>query len=130
MSLCVADSASFSAGLEKVAAHENVNRRTPDVHRAEHAEDESGRAILFMDATQRCHAEELLQAVAGKSAPTVSALPDFLARDGIIQFQLVARRVGFSVNLDAVNRRHLIISSELLKVAMSVKSRMPEGGAQ
>ena len=61
---------------------------------------------------------------------TVSELPDFLACDGMIQFQLVARRVGFSVNLDAVNRGHLTMSSELLKVAMSVKGRMPEGGAQ
>jgi hypothetical protein len=48
----------------------------------------------------------------------------------MVQFQLVEKRVRFSVNLDAVNHVRLTMSSELLKVAMSVKGRAPEGGAQ
>jgi hypothetical protein len=130
MSLCIAGSPSFSAGLEKVIANENIGGRTLNVRQVEHAEDESGCAILFIDATQREHAEELLQAVADKPTLTVSDLPDFLSRGGMIQFQLVAKRVRFSVNLDAVNRGHLAMSSELLKVAMSVKGRMADGGVQ
>jgi hypothetical protein len=56
-------------------------------------------------------------------------MPDFLTQGGMIQFQLVAHRVRFSVNLDAVTRARLTMSSELLKVAFSVKGRTPEGGA-
>jgi hypothetical protein len=48
----------------------------------------------------------------------------------MIQLQVVEKRVRFSVNLDAVNHVRLTMSSELLKVAMSVKGRTPEGVAQ
>jgi hypothetical protein len=100
------------------------------VRRVSWTDDESRCAILFIDATQSDHADELLRAVADKPTLTVSDLPGFLSRGGMIQFQVVEKRVRFSVNLDAVNRRHLTMSSELLKVAISVKGRTPEGGAQ
>ena len=48
----------------------------------------------------------------------------------MIQFQLIEKRVWFLVNLDAVNQRHLTMSSEVLKVVMSVKGRRLEGGEQ
>ncbi len=130
MNICVAGSPSFSAELQKVVASENIGGRTLEVRRVLHADDESNCAILFIDATQREHADELLQGVAGKPTLTVSDLPKFLARGGMIQFQLVEKRVRFSVNLDAVNRVRLSMSSELLKVAMSVKGRTLDGGAQ
>jgi hypothetical protein len=113
-----------------MVANENIGGRALDVRRVLRVEDESNCAILFIDTTQRDHEEELLQAVADKPTLTVSELPDFLARGGMIQFQLVEKRVRFSVNLDSVNRVHLTMSSELLKVAMTVKGRTPEGTAQ
>lgn len=130
MSLCVAALPSFSAGLEKVVANENIGGRTLEVRRVSRPEDESNCAILFIDTTQQDHIDELLQAVADKPTLTVSDLPGFLTRGGMIQFQLVEKRVRFSVNLAAVTHVHLTISSELLKVAVSVKGRTPEGGAQ
>src|SRR5580704_19580474 len=130
MSICIAGSSSLSAGVEKMVANENIGGRALDVRRVLRVEDETNCAILFIDTTQRDHEEELLQAVADKPTLTVSELPDFLARGGMIQFQLVEKRVRFSVNLDAVNHGHLTMSSELLKVAMSVKGRMTQGGAQ
>jgi hypothetical protein len=130
MSLCVASSPSFTAGLEKVIANETISGRTLEVRRVLRADDASNCAILFIDTTQRDHAEEMLQAVADKPTLTVSDLPDFLSRGGMIQFQVVQKRVRFSVNLDAATHGHLTISSELLKVAMSVKGRTPEGGTQ
>src|ERR1700761_216062 len=130
MDMCVAGSPSFSTGLERVIANENIGTRKLHVRRVSRADEENDCAILFIDATQRDHAEELLQAVADKPTLTVSDLPDFLSRGGMIQFQIVEKRVRFSINLDAVNHGHLTMSSELLKVAMSVKGRTPEGGAQ
>jgi hypothetical protein len=130
MSICVAGSPSFIAGLEKVVTNENISGRALAVRRVSRADDENGCAILFIDATQREHADELLKAVADKPTLTVSDLPNFLARGGMIQFQLFEKRVRFSVNLDAVNHVRLTMSSELLKVAMSVKGRTPEGVAQ
>lgn len=107
-----------------------MSRRSISSTRVLHPADEAGCAILYIDTTERTHVEEILQAVADQPTLTVGDLPEFLLRGGMIQFQFVENRVRFSVNLDAVSRRHLTISSELLKVAMSVRGRMPEGGAQ
>lgn len=130
MNLCVAGPPSFSAGLEKIVTNENISGRTLYVRQVLRPEDESNCAILFIDTTQQDHIDELLQAVADKPTLTVSDLPGFLAHGGMIQFQLVEKRVRFSVNLNAAAHAHLTISSELLKVAVSVKGRTPDGGAQ
>lgn len=130
MTLCVAGSASFADALQKTVANETINARVLQVRRIANRAEESGCAILFIEAAQHLRVEELLEGVADKSTLTVSDLPEFLAQGGMIQFQLVEKRVRFSVNLDAVTRAHLTMSSELLKVAVSVKGKMPEGGAQ
>lgn len=130
MTLCVAGSASFADALQKTVANETIDARVLQVRRIANRAEESGCAILFIEAAQHLRVEELLEGVADKSTLTVSDLPEFLAQGGMIQFQLVEKRVRFSVNLDAVTRAHLTMSSELLKVAVSVKGKMPEGGAQ
>jgi hypothetical protein len=128
--ICVAGSDAFAAALQKTVANETIGDRPLQVRLLMHPGDEAGCAILFIEATERAHVDELLQAVATTPTLTVSDMPDFLSHGGMIQFQLVEKRVRFSVNLDAVNRAHLAMSSELLKVALSVKGKMPEGGAE
>ena len=130
MTLCVAGSASFADALQKTVVNETIGARVLEVRRVIRPADESGCAILFIEAAQHLRSEEFLEAVADKPTLTVSDEPDFLLHGGMIQFQLVERRVRFSVDLDAVNHAHLIMSSELLKVAVSVKGKMPEGGAE
>jgi YfiR/HmsC-like len=129
MSICVAGSPSFAAAMQRTIANENIGGRSLDVRRVIRPADESGCAILFIEASLHLHPEDLLQPVAAKPTLTVSDMPDFLTHGGMIQFQLVASRIRFSVNLDAVSRARLTMSSELLKVAFSVKGRTPEGGA-
>ena len=62
-----------------------------------------------------------LAMLAGSNALTVSNVPEFVQRGGMIQFQIVDNRVRFSVNLDAANKEKITLSSELLKVAVSVQ---------
>jgi hypothetical protein len=130
MHLCIAGSAPFAAELGKTVANETIHGRTLDVRRVLAPGDESGCAILFIDSSQRPHIDELLKAVADTPTLTVGDLPDFLSRGGMIQFQLIGKRVRFSINLDPVTRNHLVVSSELLKVAVSVTGHAPEGGVQ
>jgi hypothetical protein len=58
---------------------------------------------------------------------TVSDAADFLLHGGMIQFVIVANHVRFAVNLDAVRSAQLSLSSELLKVAISVNGEPPTG---
>jgi hypothetical protein len=46
----------------------------------------------------------------------------------MIQFVLVAQHVRFSVNLTAVRSTHLVLSSELLRVAYSITGKTPGEG--
>lgn len=130
MALCVAGSSSFAAGLQKTVANENIGGRPLEVRRVARAIDAPGCAILFIEAAQHLPVDEFVAALADKPTLTVSDTPQFLSRGGMIQFQVVEKRVRFSINLDAVNRAHLTMSSELLKVALSVQGKTPEGGAQ
>ena len=128
--LCIAATPSFVAGVQRTIANETIDGRALDVREVSRPEDELGCEILFIDASQGERSNALLQGAAEKPILTVSDLPDFLARGGMIQFQIVQKRVRFSVNLDAVNRGHLLMSSELLKVAVDVKGHLEGGGAQ
>lgn len=128
--ICVAGAPTFAAGVEKTVANEAIDGRGLDVRQISRPEEEAGCAILFIDASQREQSDALLRGAADKPTLTVSDLPDFLARGGMIQFQIIQKRVRFSVNLDAVTRSHLTMSSELLKVAVEVKGHLPAGGAQ
>lgn len=128
--ICIAATPSFVAGVERTIENETIDGRTLDVREVSRPEDELGCAILFIDASQRDRSDALLRGAADKPMLTVSDLPDFLARGGMIQFQIVQKRVRFSVNLDAVDRSRLLMSSELLKVAVGVKGHLAGGVAQ
>lgn len=127
--ICVAGAPAFASAIQKTVANETIGNRPLDVREISQPQEEQGCAILFIDASQRERADALLRAAVDKPMLTVSDLPDFLDRGGMIQFQIIQKRVRFSVNLDAVNRGHLVMSSELLKVAVQVKGH-PAGGAR
>jgi len=52
---------------------------------------------------------------------TVSDIPKFSQRRGMIQLVLDGGRIRFEVNLTATQRAGLTLSSELLKVATAVR---------
>jgi len=96
-------------------------RRIPDVTQAR------GCSILFISSDQEDHLREDLAILSTSDVLTVSDASDFLDRGGMIQFVLIQNHVRFAVNLNAVNRTHLILSSELLRVASSLTG-MPAKG--
>src|SRR5579875_351441 len=89
MTLCVASSAPFADALQKTVSNETIDARVLQVRRVTGPADESDCAILFIEAAQHLPVGELLQPVADKPTLTVSDMPDFLDRGGMIQFQLV-----------------------------------------
>jgi hypothetical protein len=88
--------------------------------------EESGCDLLFLAGRE--DSAGMLHAADGKAILTVSDMPDFLDRGGMIQFVTVDDRVRFSVNLSSVSHGGLSLSSELLKVALHVDGS--NGGAR
>jgi hypothetical protein len=113
--------------LETITTNEQIDGRPLKVIRVATVDQAKTSDIVFLGEAEAPRIDKDIAALAGSSALTVSNAPDFLKRGGMIQFQIVNNRVRFIVNLDAVSKAKITLSSELLKVAMSVTgSATPE----
>jgi hypothetical protein len=128
LDICVAGQKVYLETLSRVVTGEHIDERPVAVRAIQLPEDETGCDILFIDASAKGHLDSLLTAAAGKSVLTVSDIPDFLDRGGMIQFILLDNRVRFSVDLRPIARSEITLSSELLKVAVTVRGQSAGGG--
>jgi hypothetical protein len=80
-----------------------------------------------MSAAEGSRLNKIMEGLDKEAVLTVSDMPQFSQRGGMIQFVLEGKKVRFEVNLTAVQRAGLTLSSELLKVATTVR-RNPSSG--
>lgn len=125
--ICVAAHDGFAQTLSQLVSGEQIDQRPLRVRSLNNAEGVPGCSILFVGATESARVNAFLAAAAGRPILTVGDADDFLVRGGAIQFVLMEDHVRFSVNLTASDRSGLGLSSELLKVAVSVTTK---GGAR
>jgi YfiR/HmsC-like len=126
--ICVVGKDSLGPSLDEIAANEVLEGRPVRVVRLEQAQAQPQPRqcdIAYFDASEQRRIEQDLALLHGSDTLTVSDAPDFLKHGGMIQLQLVSNHVRFSVNLEAVRRTHLVLSSELLRVAVSVTGNNP-----
>jgi hypothetical protein len=81
--------------------------------------------ILFVSGSESKRYAKVFQAVAGSEVLTIGETPEFLSTGGAMSFSVQAEDterggVRFEVNLPAVARAHLTVSSRLLAVAKRV----------
>ena len=120
----------FGNALDQITAHEQLDGRPMRVVPVTTPEQALACDILFLSPSEAPRIEKDLQMVQGSPVLTVSNTPGFLEHGGMLQFIVVSNRVRFSVNLEAVNRSKISLSSELLKVAASVTGLPPSGGTR
>ena len=106
--------------LDDIAANQTIGDRTVRVLRVGDAYGAKDCDIVFLSLDEGDGIPLDLDAIGKADVLTVSDAPDFLKYGGMIQFVAEDNRVRFAVNLDAVNRTHIVLSSELLRVASSV----------
>jgi hypothetical protein len=83
--------------------------------------------ILFIGSSEDRQLKGILAALDGAGILTVSDMPQFSQRGGMIEFTLEGNKVRFEVNLTTAEDAGLTLSSELLKVATTVR-RKPQSG--
>jgi YfiR/HmsC-like len=106
--------------LQSVVQNENVNGQPVRILQPAHAADARTCAIVYIGSSEASRIEKDLAAMEGSNALTVSDAPHFTDNGGMIQFVLQNSRVRFNVNLSSAEHARLVLSSELLKVALSV----------
>ena len=119
--ICVLDGDPFGATLGSTLAGETVGDKPVAVRHIEKAQDASVCHILFIGSAQGKDLKTILSALDEDAVLTVSDMPDFSKRGGMIQFVLEGDRIRFEINLDGAEKSHLVFPSELLKVAVAVK---------
>jgi hypothetical protein len=125
--ICLLGHDPMGQALDDLAANQTIDNLPIHVRRIPDVTQTSNCTILFMSADEDDHLRENLAILASSSVLTVSDAPDFIDRGGMIQFLLIENHVRFAVNLNAVNHAHLVLSSELLRVASSIVGKPSAG---
>ena len=124
--ICILGRDPMGHALDEITAHESIDNRAVRVIRIADAFAARACDVVFVSADEGEGIAADLAALGKADVLTVSDAPDFLKRGGMIQFVTEGNHVRFSVNLDAVDRTRLVLSSELLRVALSVTGKPPE----
>lgn len=125
--ICIVGHDPIGRTIDDLAANETIDSLPVHVRRVADVTEAKTCALAYLSAEEGERMREDLAILAGTDVLTVSDAPGFVERGGMIQFVLVANHVRFAINLSAVNRAHLVLSSELLRVASSVTGK-PQSG--
>ncbi|MDF1526858.1 MAG: YfiR family protein [bacterium] len=98
-----------------------IHNRFLSVHRIEAWEDiPDDCRILFVGVSERMGIQRVLRKVADRAILTISDVPSFTESEGIIGLLTVNNKLRFTVNRSSASKAGLIISSNLLKLALSI----------
>jgi hypothetical protein len=119
--ICVLGRDPLGSVLDATIGGESIDGRTVVARRIARPEDAAGCHVLFVEAAEQASLANLLQRLRRAPLLTVGDAPRFLENGGMIRFVTVDSRIRFEINLAAVERADLTLSSDLLRVALAVK---------
>lgn len=119
--ICVLGADPFGPTLDATLARETIDGKSVAAKRISKPQDVDSCRIVFISSSEAGHLKEVLAALEKTSVLTVSDIPGFSERGGMIGFILEGDRVRFDVNLASARDARLTLSSELLKVATNVR---------
>ena len=79
--------------------------------------------VLFICASEAGHLDSLLPLTEGSYAVTVSDIPEFVQRGGMIGFVTENNKVRFDIHLEPVEREKIKIRSQLLELARQIHKK-------
>lgn len=122
VTICIAGRDPFGdalAGLES----KMLQSRPVRVRRGVHAEDLRGCQIVFITDNDERRMQDLLRAAESASTLTLSDIDGFVEQGGMIGLITRENRILFDVNFDMTHRANVKLSSQVLKLARSVRGR-------
>ncbi len=128
--ICVMGRDPFAQALDNIIAGETIGKSPLRDERIESTDDAKQCRILYISASENERLEQILNRLGNTPVLTVSDLPGFVARGGMIQFVVLDNRVRFEINVSTAKRAGLNVSSQLLKVAAAVEGAPAAGANQ
>ena len=126
--ICVLGKDPFGTTFDTTIAGESINGKKVVIKRLAKPHDAVSCRILFISSSEEGRLKEILLDLSKTSVLTVSDMPQFARRGGMVEFVVDSNRVRFGVNLTSAERAGLTLSSQLLKVAISVERNDQPGG--
>ncbi len=106
----------FGSAIDEIVAGEQAKNRPLIVQRFADPADAARAHILFISESETPRLEAILQHCRERPVLTVSDIPGFAQRGGVIEFR-VENTVRLHINVDAARSGQLTISSKLLQLA-------------
>jgi hypothetical protein len=114
--------------LEQMVAGKSVNGRAFQVRKLAYGQDLRRCQILFINASEGKHLPAVLHHLQASSVLVVGDTENFVELGGAVRFFVEADRMRFEINVDAVNRARLNVSSKLLSLAWLTTDPQHGGG--
>jgi hypothetical protein len=112
----------FGPALEQTIEGETIHSRKLIILRSQRAEDLKDCQIIFISKSEKSRVADILPKLTSRRILTVSEIPGFTSRGGIINFYLDDNKVRFEINRANAQRAGLLISSQLLSLGKLVAS--------
>ncbi len=125
--ICVLGEDPFGPALDTTLAGEMIGNQKVAARRISSLQESVDCQILFISSSEAKRLNKIIEALGNSAVLTVSDIPQFSQRRGMIQLLMEGNRIRFEVNLAATQRAGLTLSSELLKVATAVRKNPQPG---
>ena len=125
--ICVLGQDPFGVTLDAALAGATIDGKSLVAKRISRPQESVHCHILFVSSSEDKQLNNVLATIDKAGVLTVSEMPHFSRRGGMIQFVSEGNRVRFEVNLTAAGDAGLTLSSELLKLAITVRTGSQPG---
>ncbi len=126
--VCILGHDPFGPMLDSTIAGETLDGKPLVARRITTAQEAGDCRIVFISMAEENHLKDILPLLDQPGVLTVSDIPSFSRRGGMIQFVLEGDKIRFEINLTTAETAKLTLSSELLKVATTVRRNSKPGG--
>ena len=117
LTFCVFGDEPLFSALTQSLAGKTINGRALVALQADGPQRAQRCDIAFIGVAEKKRMDEVLDAFAGTGVLSISDLDQFARHGGMIELTRKADKIRFAVNIDAVNRNGVRISSKLLQLA-------------
>jgi hypothetical protein len=119
--ICILGSDPFDGSLDEVVRGQRIGPREVSVRRVTSATETGECQILFISSSESARTSAILNVLRGQPVLTVADDEDFIDRGGMVAFVSQGNRVRFAINQAAANAAQLRLSSQLLRLAVTVQ---------
>jgi YfiR/HmsC-like len=123
LQICILGKNPFGSVLDATVKGETIEGKSVTARAIPTLQEAAGCHILFITVSEESRLNAILSAAKQQRLLTVSDIPRFAERGGMIQFVTQEDRIRFAVNVGPIEEAGLTVSSQLLKVATKVISK-------